>query len=89
MINQDLKHCTGCRACVQICPQKCISIKDIGNGFLFPTTNFQKCINCSLCEKVCPIGKNNTYSHPKAYAAVNKVNYVLKNASSGDRKSVV
>lgn len=83
MINRDLKRCTGCEACVQICPQKCISVEDIGNGFLYPKINIQKCINCSFCEKVCPIEKNDIYIHPRAYAAVNKTKSLLINASSG------
>ena len=49
----DKYKCCGCGACVNICPQSCITmIADI-EGFLYPTVNLEKCIRCGLCEKAC------------------------------------
>lgn len=31
-----LKTCTGCHACMNICSKKCVSMKDNGEGFLYP-----------------------------------------------------
>lgn len=51
----DKTKCSGCTACSSICPQKCISMSEDKEGFLYPQVNTLKCTNCKLCEKVCPI----------------------------------
>lgn len=56
MINiKDKRDCCGCAACVQRCPKRCISLKEDEEGFLYPVADESVCINCGLCEKVCPI----------------------------------
>lgn len=55
MINFEIdKRCTGCAACADICPKSCITFRRNKIGFLQPIINKEKCINCHLCEKVCP-----------------------------------
>lgn len=53
----DSLECTGCEACVAICPCKAIQMKEDKFGFLSPTIVEEKCIHCNLCEKVCPVLK--------------------------------
>ena len=62
----DNKHCTGCSACMNVCPHKAISMQPDGEGFLQP--------ECHLCEKRCPaINPLRTDGNtPKAYAVINK-----------------
>lgn len=48
------QQCTGCGACLNICPQKCISMEYDEEGFLFPIINTEVCISCNLCRKTCP-----------------------------------
>ncbi len=48
-------NCCGCTACFNACPAKCISMVSDEEGFLYPQIDKSKCINCGLCEKVCPI----------------------------------
>ena len=48
------KECCGCKACMDICPQKCIVMKENSEGFLYPNIDKSKCIQCNLCNKVCP-----------------------------------
>lgn len=49
------EECTLCQACSEICPKKCIEYKEEFYSFLYPVIDHKKCINCNLCEKVCPI----------------------------------
>ena len=51
----DKKNCTGCYACLNTCPQSCITMKDDFEGFWYPVVDYNKCINCGLCENVCPV----------------------------------
>lgn len=55
MINITDKHkCCGCEACAQRCPKQCISMHVDYEGFLYPEVDLSVCIDCGLCEKVCP-----------------------------------
>lgn len=51
----EKKDCCGCSACVQICPKNCICMKPDEEGFLYPCVDENVCIDCGLCEKVCPV----------------------------------
>lgn len=70
----DNKHCTGCSACMNVCLHKAISMQPDGEGFLQPVIDHEKCVECHLCEKRCPVINplhidGNT---PKVYAVINK-----------------
>ncbi|WP_303888045.1 Coenzyme F420 hydrogenase/dehydrogenase, beta subunit C-terminal domain [Thomasclavelia spiroformis] len=55
-INIDEKsNCTGCYACENACPVQCIEMKTDEEGFWYPVVNNDKCINCEICIKSCPI----------------------------------
>lgn len=51
----EKKDCCGCSACVQICPKNCICMKPDEEGFSYPCVDENVCIDCGLCEKVCPV----------------------------------
>lgn len=55
MIAADKTQCCGCSACESICSQKCISMVEDKEGFLYPNIDMKKCVSCNLCEKVCPV----------------------------------
>lgn len=77
------KQCTGCLACIDKCPQKCITKTFDSEGFYIPKVNNEKCIECSLCTKVCPaITTNDTDKIIEAYSAFAKTG-VEKSASGG------
>lgn len=82
----NIKNCTGCGACANICPHGAITMEEDAKGFLKPLININKCTNCRLCEKVCPVlnfETNNTPS-PKFYAFINQEESVrLRSASGG------
>lgn len=72
--NKKKQECCGCNACAEICPKHCISMVEDAKGFLYPQVDSSVCIECGLCEKVCPLDAANlSLHHPlKAYAAWNK-----------------
>ncbi len=47
--------CCGCSACANICPHGCITMMEGKDGFQYPEVYVETCINCHLCEKVCPV----------------------------------
>lgn len=81
---KDKSACCGCVACVQRCPKQCISLKEDKEGFLYPIVDEQTCIDCGLCEKVCPIINPNEPREPlKVYAAKHKDDEIRMKSSSG------
>lgn len=84
MINVNLEKCTGCGACLQSCPQQCILWTSGEFGFFYPQIDESACINCGLCERVCPIDKvQEGPGKQKVYAAVHKNADVLEKSTSG------
>lgn len=47
-------ECSGCTACYSVCPVQAISMCSDNEGFLYPSVDVKKCIDCGLCERVCP-----------------------------------
>ena len=54
----DQGACTGCGACSGICPQRCISLTEDIEGFLYPVIDLETCIGCGMCERACPVLKS-------------------------------
>ena len=80
----EKKDCTGCYACLNICPQNCISMESDSEGFWYPEVDYDKCIKCKLCIIVCPIiNKTIIENKPSAYACINKDEFVRLQSSSG------
>lgn len=80
----EKKDCCGCSACVQRCPQQCISLEEDEEGFLYPIINEAACIDCGLCEKVCPVLHSGDAHKPlKVFAAKNNNEKIRVESSSG------
>lgn len=76
--------CCGCNACVQCCVKQCITMYEDEEGFLYPKVDETKCIDCGLCEKVCPVLNPNKSSKPIiVYAAKNYNEEIRMKSSSG------
>lgn len=83
IINEKDK-CCGCAACLQRCPKNCISLVNDNEGFLYPVVDKESCIDCGLCEKVCPIINEGTPRDPiKVFAAINTNEEIRMKSSSG------
>lgn len=81
---KEKAFCCGCNACVQRCPKQCISMHEDEEGFLYPRVDKTICIECGLCEKVCPVINQNEPRKPlKVYAAYNKDEKIRRESSSG------
>lgn len=83
----NLKNCTSCAACMNICKTNAIKMNVNDKGFYYPEVYENKCVSCGLCENVCPqtkdkgtlIGEKNR-KEPVCYAAWSKER---ENSSSG------
>lgn len=91
MINiTDKSKCCGCNACVQKCPKQCISMHEDEEGFLYPKVNMGTCIDCGLCEKVCPVINQMAPKNPlSAFATQHEDKTVRLQSSSGGFFSLI
>lgn len=77
-------ECTGCGACVAICPYDAIQMQEDKFGFLSPVVVEKKCIHCNLCEKVCPVLKKRINSAVICcYGFKNNDEVIREKSSSG------
>jgi ferredoxin len=86
------RNCCGCEACVQACPKKCIDFIPDSQGFLYPKVNESLCVNCGLCNKVCPVLNVKEHTIPSStpvYAAYNKNSNQRSSSSSGGIFSIL
>lgn len=78
------EKCSGCTACASICPKHCIEMRPDSEGFLYPVVDEKTCINCGLCNNICPVLSQSEPRQPlHCYAAQNKDKDVLLKSSSG------
>ncbi|WP_295913174.1 Coenzyme F420 hydrogenase/dehydrogenase, beta subunit C-terminal domain [uncultured Alistipes sp.] len=85
MISIDKKqNCCGCEACIQRCPKSCIQMQQDTEGFLYPVVDTESCIDCGICEKICPILNQSNEKKPlTVYAAKCKDESLRLESSSG------
>lgn len=95
MEHQILKigdKCTGCGACISICPKNALTLVPDEEGFYFPKLDENACVNCHLCDKSCQVLHPATESsEPQRhyYMAKAKDYAVVMASSSGGAFSVL
>ena len=52
------EDCSGCAACMNICPVQAITMEPDREGFLYPVIAGDKCVHCRRCVGVCPFKKD-------------------------------
>lgn len=81
---KEIIKCNGCSACASACPKNCIIMLPDELGFLYPQIDEKQCIDCGLCEKICPVINSADSSEvTKAYAVKNKNEGIRMQSSSG------
>ncbi len=86
---ENKKDCCGCCACVDVCSHQAITLKNDIEGFWYPEVDSAKCVDCGLCDKVCPelhINelKKNDYEKPThTIAAIHKKMNIRWDSTSG------
>lgn len=79
-------NCTGCSACFNACPVDALSMAANEQGFAYPKVDYDKCIKCKKCLKVCPSLNPLTVSRdpkPDVYAAWNQDACIRMDSTSG------
>lgn len=77
--------CTGCGACINICPTIALSMQENEEGFLSPSINESLCIDCGRCEAVCPVYNpaSDNSKTPSVYAFMAPNDVRMGSASGG------
>ena len=70
----DIKRkedCCGCGACFDACAKKAIVWEPDYEGFFYPHVDTSKCVNCGLCNSVCPIENSDSVNeHNKGFTPI-------------------
>lgn len=77
-------QCAGCCGCENICPVDAITMIENKEGFIVPSVDKERCVECGKCVASCP-ALNVKYvnkSKPDVYA-VRSSDQIRKNSSSG------
>lgn len=80
--------CCGCQACGDVCHAGAISFHSDNEGFWYPEVDKDKCTDCHLCEKICPVLnidalKHHNESAPKVFGGYNKDIVIRFDSTSG------
>lgn len=93
VINKVKTDCSGCTACMAICPHGAIEMQPDKLGFLYPVVDTTTCVECGLCDKVCQFNKvyktYTNFDHPIVYGGRYKEIEILQSSQSGGAASAI
>lgn len=82
----DKTLCTGCGACVSVCPYNALTLQPDELGYYRSTVDYDKCVGCGKCIKVCPavsLPENTNSIKPDLFEFIAADEKVLFDSSSG------
>lgn len=86
----NYKLCTGCSACINICPMSCIEFEQSIDLWTYPKIDTERCIKCGKCIEVCQgnadkitINRDERLENPKVFGAILTNQQNLLNSTSG------
>lgn len=77
--------CTACSACINICSHHALEMKIDKDGYFYVLPIKEKCFECGLCSKVCPVVNpiKKSSCSSKFYACINRNIQFRKFSASG------
>lgn len=81
----DMKRCTGCSSCSNVCPKEAIRMEEDKEGFLKPVIDTEKCVDCGLCAKKCIAlhPQHTNFAEPLCYAMMADEETRMQSSSGG------
>lgn len=80
----DPAQCSGCGACMAICPQAAITMQEAADGCVYPVIDHDKCVRCGKCLQICDFHQPATLRAPlDAWAAAGRDDALVKRSASG------
>ncbi len=90
---QNKVDCCGCNACGDVCGKHAISFVTDSEGFWYPHVDKDLCVDCGLCDKVCPIQNKANFvernAEPTVFAAYTKDEAIRLDSTSGGIHSML
>ena len=86
----DLNRCTGCLACLNVCPQDAVVVTQDALGRTVPMIATEKCSGCGRCARICPANSAPVF-HPvlQCLAAYSKDEEDRRESSSGGLAAIL
>jgi len=78
--------CTGCSACLNICPVQAINMLPDEEGFRYPLVDSEKCTECGMCRETCPVinpTRRDNFKYCLVYAGWSRDEEIRLSSTSG------
>lgn len=82
-------ECYGCGKCMAVCPEKAIEMKADEEGFLYPSIEAEKCIECGACREACEAVHTGGERAGRFYAVRCRDEELLYKSTSGGAFSLI
>lgn len=82
---ENRQQCCGCTACEGVCGKKAITLQSDAEGFMYPIVDEEKCVDCGMCLKVCPVANKCDKTEPylQTYVGYSTNHKVIKSCATG------
>ena len=86
MTIEDVHSCVGCALCADLCPKQAITFGEDKDGYLRPSIDHAKCVDCGLCYAKC-VAVNEVRRHElqeeRPYASWTTDDELISHSASG------